>query len=130
MAFKRYIANCTTDFVIHLALLNGEELKLRFIGKDYFTKQRFVDVEDPLIQKALEEHKDHGVYYNISDVHYEEPATITPDTEVVKEFPNSEEARVWLNKNHNVPLKRMMNKQMITEQYELLGFKIKFLSDN
>ena len=50
----------------------------------------------------------------------------TPEEKV---FPTALEAKTWLNTNHRVPLKRLANKAMIVEEYKLLGFDVKFLTD-
>ena len=128
MAIKRYIAFCSS-FSVFLLLPSKKEVKLYFEGKDALTKQRFVDVEDPIIQTALEADKGFGTYFDLSPEHIEvrTAPSVIPD-EVIP-FANAADAKEWINKNHNVSYKKLANKAQVIEQYNALGIKIKFLNE-
>ena len=129
MTIKRYIAKCSTEYSIHLKLGNGNNFHLKFVGKNVLENYRFVDVSDPLVQKALEESKTFHSYYFLSEYQIPEPIAPSPNPEIEKVFQNSIEARDWMVKTFKVPQKNMPNKQAIVDLFEAKGYKIKFLID-
>jgi hypothetical protein len=65
MAKRRYTSKCI-KFSIHLDLPDGTHTVLEFTGKNVYTKERYIDVEDPKIQKLLEATEAFGEYFEKS----------------------------------------------------------------
>ncbi len=144
---KRYCAYCSKYSTI-LQLEDGRNITLEFTGKNPITKERFVDVSDPLIQKALEESKYLGIYHYASkewdwmqdESELTEKNTVIPGAITVnnepekvkvkglkkKEFSTVKDAKSWLNTEHEVSFALLGNKQMIIEKAKELGFELVF----
>lgn len=151
---KRYCATCS-KFSVYLDLEDGRNIKISFEGKNTITKERFADVTDPLIQKALENNEHFGSYFYLSNefqwaanqdpeqlngsvlipgliTENELPKTVQdegPREIVKKEFKNSTEAKNWLNKECKIPLGQLGNKVQIVKNGLEKGFDITFLTD-
>lgn len=65
MAKRRYTSK-SIKFSMHLDLPDGTHTVLEFKGKNVYTKERYIDVEDPEIQKLLEASSAFGEYFEKS----------------------------------------------------------------
>lgn len=128
MATKRYIAHGTAEYSTYITLPNGKRMMITFGGKDVFTKKHFIDVQDEIIQSALEKNPSFGVYFYLSEVAYKE-ATVSPRAIEDITFPNVTEAKDWLNKTQGVSHKKMANKGQTYEQFKALGYTLILKSD-
>ena len=144
---KRYCAYCS-KYSIMLQLEDGRNITLEFSGKNPITKERFVDVSDPLIQKALEESPYKGIYHYVSkewdwmqdESELTEKSTVILGEIIVnnepekvkvkglkkKEFSTVKDAKSWLNTEYEVSFALLGNKQMIIEKAKELGFELVF----
>ena len=134
MSKVRYKTFCSR-FDVHLKLDGGKKLILEFKGKDVFTKERYLDVDDEEIQNALESIPAFGIYFNrSSEFDWMKKSVVEPEeaqleeikpTEILsKEFTTVGEAKTWINKNHNIPFNRLTNLASIEKEYESLNFKL------
>lgn len=100
MAKRRYKSNCS-KLSVHI-VVNGELVIHEFKGKDFYSKERFSDVVDPEVQKALESAPAFGVYFYKSsefdwleieerDAEEEKALTKVADKAPVEVEPQSEE---------------------------------------
>lgn len=140
---KRYCAKCS-KFNIHLVLEDGTSTVLVFEGKDAITKERFADVSDVAIQKALEATSSFGLYFyksNEFDWMKEEEVSEVEETEEVSEtevpeeeepekevlmFKTGAEAKTWLSQKNGVQSYKLTNKAKMIEEAALLGYAIEF----
>lgn len=79
---KRYCAKCSV-YSTFLTLSDGRVINLQFSGKDVLKKERFIDVDDELIQEALEKSTSFNEYYYLSDHWKFLQETEVPENEVV-----------------------------------------------
>jgi len=120
MSLKRYVASCS-EYSTFLTLEDGREIKLYFSGKDVTTKKRFIDVTDPLIQKALEKSSKFGIYFTKSnefnwtgeDAQVNKKASVAPTEMSIEEI-----------KKGNTPLKDENAFPEITKVGEARAFLI------
>ena len=102
---------------------------MKFNGKDIITKERFIDVEDPMVQQALEENEHFGSYFTLSEYAIEEQTAPSETSHADMTFPNLKEAKEWINSTHGVSYSKMLNRIQVIQQFELLGFTVTFLTD-
>lgn len=129
MAIKRYITSGSSEFTQYLTLPNGKELKVRFAGKDVHTKERFVDVDDVVVQEALESQKAFGVYFRLSKETIVEAYTLPVDSRLEKEFATVRDAKDYLHLNHGIAYSELPNRIKVVEVFSGLGLSIKFKND-
>lgn len=155
MTIRRYCAKCS-KFSIHLILEDGRNITIAFEGKNVIAKERFADVEDKMIQEALEKtdsfnnyfYKSNefdwmkdgdqantdkltiipGVIVNNLEVKTETPEDKKPDPEK-KEFTTVGTAKAWLHHELGVPMAKLGNKTIVVEKALELGFEISFLNE-
>lgn len=155
MTLRRYCAKCS-KFSISLILEDGRNITISFEGKDVIAKERFVDVEDKMIQEALEKTTSFNVYFYKSnefdwmkegDQIDTEKIMVIPaiavsnldpkkeDQEVKKldpikkEFSTVSAAKTWLHKDFGVSMAKLGNKTIVVEKALELGFEISFLNE-
>lgn len=141
---KRYISSCL-KYSIFLDLEDGRTIKLVFEGKDAITKERFVDVSDPLIIKALESSPSFDTdfiksseFNGVTDEELKDltviPGTIELDhiTPILTpmEFDNITYAKDWINKTHGVQTRKVMTSAGLIKEFKALGFDLQIKSLN
>jgi len=129
MSIKRYSSPCA-KFTINV-MVDNKQKAIVFDRYDHDQKRRFIDIDDSLIQGQIENSQDFNVYFKldfeIADEEESEPKEeIKPDLpKIPKVFTTMNEAKKWLNKNHDAPYNRMVNGAMTIHEYEFYGFELK-----
>lgn len=154
MTLRRYCAKCS-KFSISLLLEDARNITIAFEGKNIIAKERFADIEDEMIQEALEKTEAFNSYFYKSnefdwmkegDQANTDKVTIIPGVivnnlevkaEVVevkpepikKELPTVSAAKAWLHHELGVPMAKLGNKTIVVEKALELGFEISFLNE-
>ena len=138
MGLVRYISQCS-QYSTFLDLEDGRTIKLVFEGKDTITKERFADVADVMIQRALEGSKSFNIYFsrssewdNISTEELENmvviPGQVTLDHQIEKltdvQYDTITQAADWIHANHNIPRRFLTTSAQLIEKYKKLGFNL------
>lgn len=155
MTLRRYCAKCS-KFSISLILEDGRNITIAFEGKNVIAKERFADIEDEMIQEALEKteafnsyfYKSNefdwmkegdqtnadkvtiipGVIVDNSEVKKDEEEVKKPDP-IKKELATVSAAKAWLHHELGVPMAKLGNKTIVVEKALELGFEISFLNE-
>jgi len=87
-------------------------------------------------QELLEKNPAFNVLFTLEEIIVVKPETkekevIVESESVPKdvEFPNANDAKTWLNKEHNIPFTKINNKAKVIATGQELGFNILFESD-
>lgn len=141
--FIRYSSK-SSKYAVTATLKDGRKVTVEFTGRDSITRDRFVDISDPLIIEALESHPSFDVNFSrqcqlSDDAEAIIPGEISlsgekqdikpeenkePKGDKIKSFPTAKEARVWINTEHKVPYHKITNMDKLTHEFEQLGFEL------
>ena len=88
-------------------------------------------------QELLETHPSFNVSFKLEETFVEQSGSKKKEAVILEqesapkdvEFRNTQEAKNWLNKNHNVPFTKINNKAKVIAMGQELGFNILFESD-
>lgn len=129
MSVKRYSSPCV-KFTVNVKTA-GKQIPIVFDRYNHETKRRYIDIADPLIQHLMETSPDFTVYFHLDfeDKTGERTDLVTefiPLTDSTKTFNTVKEAKLWINENYNIPYVRISNREQLTYEYNLIGFKLVF----
>ncbi len=142
MASKRYVANNRDSLLIILALPEKRQASIEFIPGYSLRREGYFITSNETLQQALEEDARFGKKYRLAEIDgmlIEEynarkalglkDKSVEKEGQTEKSFKTVQQARDWLNREHNIPFTVLGNKARITEKACELGFQLTFETD-
>lgn len=138
---KRYVANNRQSLLLILSLPGGGQTSIEFRPGYGLQAEGYFLTNNEQVQEALEADKRFGKTYRLDEINNmplteynarkslkEKGIELPKDTRLLEErvFPRVQDAKEWLEKDHNVPISLIGNRAKIIEKARELGFLVKF----